>query len=369
MTRVFNFSAGPAVLPEGVLRDAAREMLDYQGCGMSVMEMSHRSSLFKTIIQAAEADLRDLMGIPDSYRVLFLQGGGSLQFAMVPLNLMKSGCADYLVSGSWSQAALAEAQRFGDARAIASTRDQNFTCLPDLTSLKVRPQADYLYLCQNETVYGTTYHELPDTQDTPLVADLSSIFLSEPVDVERYGLIFAGAQKNAGPAGVTVVIIRDDLIPEKDLAGVPTMLQYRTHAKAASLYNTPPCYAIYLCGKVFAWIKEQGGLAAMQERNRVKADVLYTYLDESDLFSGIARCQDRSLMNVPFTTGDATINTRFIEEARAAGLVNLAGHRSVGGMRASLYNAMPLEGVQALVSFMQAFEASQLCSSRSMSGE
>ncbi len=369
MTRVFNFSAGPAVLPEAVLREAADEMLDYKGCGMSVMEMSHRSSAFKSIIETAEADLRELMGIPDNYRVLFLQGGGSLQFAMVPLNLMRTGRADYIVSGSWSKKAWQEARRFGDARAIATSEADGFSRVPDMANLRVNPDADYVYICQNETIYGTAYHRLPDTQGKPLVADMSSCFLSEPVDVERYGLIFAGAQKNVGPAGVTVVIVRDDLIPAEDLASVPTMLQYRTHADAGSLYNTPPCYGIYICGKVFAWLKAQGGLDAMRRRNQEKAALLYDYLDASSLFSGTARPEDRSIMNVPFITGDADLDAEFVAQAHAAGLENLKGHRSVGGVRASIYNAMTIEGVQALVGFMKEFEASHSCSSRSISGE
>lgn len=375
MTRVYNFSAGPAVLPEAVLREAADEMLDYQGCGMSVMEMSHRSSAFKGIIQEAEQDLRDLAGIPDTYRVLFLQGGGSTQFAMVPMNLMKGaavggadgavGHADYIVSGTWSKKALAEAQRFGDARCIATSADTNFDRVPDMANIQVNPDTDYVYICMNETVNGNVMRELPDTQGKPLVADMSSCFLSEPIDVERYGLIFAGAQKNVGPAGVTIVIVRDDLIPEEDLPGVPTMMQYRTHADAGSLYNTPPCYAIYICGKVFKWLKAQGGLAAMQQRNQAKAQVLYDYLDQSDLFRGIVRQQDRSLMNVTFTAGEA-LDGEFVAAAKAAGFENLKGHRSVGGLRASIYNAMPIEGVQALAGFMREFEAQHSCSSQSM---
>lgn len=356
MDRVYNFSAGPAVLPESVLREAASEMLNYQGCGMSVMEMSHRSSTFQGIIDAAEADLRELMGIPANYKVLFFQGGGSLQFAMVPMNLMTTGHADYIVSGSWSKKAFQEAQRFGDARAIASSADENFSYVPDLSNLRVNDDASYVYICQNETIYGTTYHELPDTCGKPLVSDVSSCFLSEPIDVERYGLIYGGAQKNVGPAGVTIVIVREDLIPVDDLPGVPTMLQYKTHADAGSLYNTPPCFGIYMCGKVFKWIKEQGGLEGMRERNTAKAKLLYDFLDESCMFHGTARVEDRSLMNVPFITGNAELDAKFVAESSAAGLVNLKGHRSVGGMRASLYNAMSYEGVAALVGFMKSFE-------------
>ncbi len=366
MGRVYNFSAGPAVLPESVLREAAEEMLDYRGCGMSVMEMSHRSSTFQGIIDQAEADLRDLMGIPDNYKVLFLQGGGSTQFAMVPMNLMHTGHADYVVSGSWSKKAYQEAKRFGDARVIGDSSDENFSYVPSVAELAVNPDADYVYICQNETIYGTTYHALPETGHVPLVSDVSSCFLSEPIDVAKYGLIYGGAQKNVGPAGVTIVIVRDDLIPADDLPGVPTMLQYKTHADAGSLYNTPPCYAIYICGKVFKWIKTRGGLEGMRDINVAKAQLLYDALDESEMFHATARKQDRSLMNVPFITGDKELDAKFIAEADAAGLKNIKGHRSVGGMRASIYNAMPIEGVQALVDFMRSFEVRNLVGSRSM---
>ncbi len=365
MDRVFNFSAGPAVLPESVLREAADEMLNYRGCGMSVMEMSHRSSTFQKIIEEAEADLRDLMGIPDTYKVLFLQGGGSTQFAMVPMNLMRGGGADYVVSGSWSKKAFQEAARLGDARAIADSSDENFSYVPKNVESLINPEADYIYICQNETIYGTTYHALPETGNIPLVSDVSSCFLSSPIDVPKYGLIYAGAQKNAGPAGVTFVIIREDLIPGEDLPGVPTMLQYKTHADAASLYNTPPCYAIYMCGKVFKWVKSQGGLEGMRDINNAKAKLLYDALDGSDLFRGTARKEDRSIMNVPFVTGSKELDEKFIAEARDAGLENIKGHRSVGGMRASLYNAMPIEGVQALVDFMRSFEAKNSAGFRS----
>ncbi len=366
MGRVYNFSAGPAVLPESVLREAADEMLDYRGCGMSVMEMSHRSSAFQGIIDEAEADLRELIGIPDNYRVLFLQGGGSTQFSMVPLNLMRNGHGEYIVSGSWSKKAYQEAARLRDARMIADSSDGNFSYIPDVSSLTISPDADYVYICQNETIYGTTYRALPECGGVPLVSDVSSCFLSEPIDVERYGLIYGGAQKNVGPAGVTIVIVREDLIPAHEVPGVPTMLQYRTHAEAKSLYNTPPCYAIYICGKVFKWIRSQGGLEGMRDINQAKAKLLYDALDESALFNGTARKQDRSLMNVPFVTGDAETDARFIAEADAAGLKNIKGHRSVGGMRASIYNAMPIEGVQALVDFMRAFEARNPVPPRSM---
>ncbi len=357
MARVYNFSAGPAVLPEEVLRQAADEMLDYRGCGMSVMEMSHRSKPFQSIIETAEADLRELMGIPENYRVLFLQGGASTQFAMIPMNLMLGGAADYVVSGSWSKKAWKEAKLYGDARAIASSESVNFSAVPDVDALQVSPDADYVYICQNETITGTRFRTLPDTKGKPLVADVSSCFLSEPVNVADYGIIYGGVQKNVGPAGVTIVIIRDDLVREEVLPGTPTMLRYKTHADAKSLYNTPPCYGIYICGKVFQWLKGIGGLEAMKARNEEKAALLYDFLDESDLFSGTARKEDRSIMNAPFVTGDAELDARFIAEAKAAGLENIKGHRSVGGMRASIYNAMPLEGVAALVDFMKKFES------------
>ena len=366
MGRVYNFSAGPAVLPESVLREAAEEMLDYRGCGMSVMEMSHRSSAFKAIIEEAEADLRDLMGIPDNYKVLFLQGGGSTQFAMVPLNLMRGGFAEYIVSGSWSKKAHQEAKRFGDARILGDSSDGNFSYVPNVAELQVNPNADYVYICENETIYGTKYHALPETGDVPLVSDVSSCFLSEPIDVAKYGLIYGGAQKNVGPAGVTIAIVRDDLIPTDDLPSVPTMLQYKTHVDGGSMYNTPPCYAIYVCGKVFKWIKVQGGLEGMRDINVAKAQLLYNALDESDVFHGTARKEDRSLMNVPFVTGNAELDAKFIAEADAFGLKNIKGHRSVGGMRASIYNAMPIEGVQALVDFMRDFELRNPASSRSI---
>ena len=357
MARVYNFSAGPAVLPEEVLREAADEMLDYRGCGMSVMEMSHRSKPFAAIMEAAEQDIRDLMDIPDNYRVLFLQGGASTQFAMIPMNLMKNKVADYIVSGSWSKKAFKEAKIFGDARCVASSEDENFSYVPDVRALQLSDDADYVYICQNETIYGTVYHELPDTNGKPLVADVSSCFLSEPIDVERYGLIYGGVQKNVGPAGVTIVIVRDDLVTEDVLPGTPTMLRYKTMADNDSLYNTPPCYGIYICGLVFKWLKAQGGLEGMQKRNREKAQLLYDYLDESKLFSGTARVEDRSIMNVPFVTGSDELDAKFVAEAKKAGIENIKGHRSVGGMRASIYNAMPREGVKALVEFMEKFEA------------
>ncbi len=356
MGRIYNFSAGPAVLPEEVLAEAAAEMLDYQGCGMSVMEMSHRSATFKGIIETAEQDLRDLMGIPDNYRVLFLQGGASTQFAMIPMNLMtKHKAADYIVSGSWSKKAFKEAQLFGDARCVASSEDENFSYVPDVDAIEFSADADYVYICQNETIYGTLYHKLPETGDVPLVADVSSCFLSAPVNVADYGLIYGGAQKNIGPAGVTIVIVRDDLIGEP-LPGTPTMLRYDTHAKNGSLYNTPPAYGIYVCGKVFQWLKANGGLEAQLERNEKKAKLLYDYLDSSKLFKATARKEDRSIMNVPFVTGSDELDAKFVAEAKLVGLESIKGHRSVGGMRASIYNAMPYEGVKKLVEFMEQFE-------------
>ena len=357
MSRVYNFSAGPAVLPEEVLKEAADEMMDYRGCGMSVMEMSHRSKMFETIINEAEADLRDLMGIPDNYRVLFLQGGASQQFAMVPMNLMKNRVGDYIITGQWAKKAYQEAQLYGKANAVASSADKTFSYIPDVSDLPISEDADYVYICENNTIYGTKYKTLPNTKGKTLVADISSCFLSEPVDVEKYGLLFGGAQKNVGPAVVVITIIREDLITEDVLPGTPTMLRYKTHADAASLYNTPPAYGIYICGKVFKWLKNRGGLEAMKEYNEKKAKLLYDFLDNSRMFKGTVEKKDRSLMNVPFVTGDADLDALFVKEAKAAGLENLKGHRSVGGMRASIYNAMPMEGVEALVAFMKDFEA------------
>ena len=356
MSRVYNFSAGPAVLPEEVLKEAAAEMLDYKGTGMSVMEMSHRSKAFETIINEAEADIRELMNIPDNYKVLFLQGGANLQFSMVPMNLMKNKVADYIITGQWAKKAYKEAQKYGKANAIASSEDKTFSYIPDCSDLPVSEDADYVYICENNTIYGTKFKTLPNTKGKTLVADVSSCFLSEPVDVTKYGIIYGGVQKNIGPAGVVIVIIREDLITEDVLPGTPTMCQYKTHSDAKSLYNTPPAYGIYICGKVFKWLKAKGGLAAMNEYNEKKAKVLYDFLDESRLFKGTVAKEDRSLMNVPFVTGDADLDALFIKEATAAGFVNLKGHRSVGGMRASIYNAMPIEGVEKLVAFMKEFE-------------
>ena len=356
MMRVYNFSAGPAVLPEEVLIEAAAEMLDYKGTGMSVMEMSHRSKAYQAIIDEAEADLRELMNIPENYKVLFLQGGASQQFAMIPMNLMKKGVADYIITGQWAKKAYKEAQLFGKANAIASSEDATFSHIPDCTDLPISEDADYVYICENNTIYGTKFHQLPDTKGKVLVSDVSSCFLSEPMDVSKYGIIYGGAQKNIGPAGVVIVIIREDLIREDCLPGTPTMLKYKTHADNGSMYNTPPAYGIYVCGKVFKWLKKQGGLEAMKAYNEKKAAVLYDFLDESRLFKGTVVKKDRSLMNVPFVTGDPELDAKFVKEAEAAGFVNLKGHRSVGGMRASIYNAMPMEGVEKLVEFMKAFE-------------
>ena len=357
MGRVYNFSAGPAVLPEEVLKEAAEEMMDYRGCGMSVMEMSHRSKTYQTIIDEAEADLRELIGIPDNYKVLFLQGGASQQFAMIPMNLMKNKVADYIVTGQWAKKAWQEASKYGKANKIASSEDKTFSYIPDCSDLPVSEDADYVYICENNTIYGTKFKTLPDTKGKTLVADVSSCFLSEPADITKYGVMYGGVQKNIGPAGVVIDIIREDLITEDVLPGTPTMLQYKTHSDAGSLYNTPPAYGIYICGKVFKWLKKMGGLAAVKELNEKKAAILYDYLDESRLFKGTVRREDRSLMNVPFITGSEELDAKFVKEAKEAGLESLKGHRSVGGMRASIYNAMPVAGVEKLVEFMKKFEA------------
>ena len=356
MSRVYNFSAGPAVLPEEVLKEAQEEMLDYRGCGMSVMEMSHRSKVFQNIIDEAEADLRDLMGIPSNYKVLFLQGGASLQFSMIPMNLMKNGVADYIVTGQWAKKAYAEAQKYGKANKIASSEDKTFSYIPDCSDLPISPDADYVYICENNTIYGTKYKKLPNTKGKTLVADVSSCFLSEPVNVSDYGIIYGGVQKNIGPAGMVISIVRDDLITDDVLPGTPTMMKFKTHADAGSLYNTPNCYCIYMCGKVFKWLKKMGGLEVMKQRNEEKAKLLYDFLDQSRLFKGTVVPEDRSLMNVPFITGNADLDAKFVKESKEAGLENLKGHRTVGGMRASIYNAMPIEGVEKLVAFMREFE-------------
>ena len=356
MARVYNFSAGPSVLPEEVLREVADEMLDYNGTGMSVMEMSHRSKAYEEIIQTAEQDLRDLLNIPDNYKVLFLQGGASQQFAMVPMNFMKNKVADYIVTGQWAKKAYQEAQIYGKANKIASSEDKTFSYIPDCSDLPISEDADYVHICHNNTIYGTKFNELPNTKGKDLIADMSSDILSEPVDVSKYAMIYFGVQKNVGPAGVVIAIIREDLITDDVLEGTPTMLKYKTHADADSLYNTPPAYGIYVCGKVFKWVKAQGGLEAMKERNEKKAAILYDFLDSSKLFKGTVEKKDRSLMNVPFVTGNEELDAKFVKEAKAAGFENLKGHRSVGGMRASIYNAMPMEGVEKLVEFMKKFE-------------
>ncbi len=355
--RVYNFSAGPAVLPEEVLKEAADEMLDYKGTGMSVMEMSHRSKAYDAIIKEAEKDIRELMNIPDNYKVLFLQGGASQQFAAVPMNLMKNGKAAYIITGQWAKKAYQEAQKYGEAVVVASSADKTFSYIPDCSDLDIPEDADYVYICENNTIYGTKFWQLPNTKGKDLVADVSSCFLSEPVDVTKYGVIYGGVQKNIGPAGVVIAIIREDLIRDDVNPATPTMLKWKTQADADSLYNTPPCYGIYICGKVFKWIKKMGGLEAMKAHNEKKAKILYDFLDQSKLFKGTVEKKDRSLMNVPFVTGNEELDAKFVKEATAAGFVNLKGHRTVGGMRASIYNAMPIEGVEKLVEFMKKFEA------------
>ena len=357
MARVYNFAAGPATLPESVLKEAADEMLDYRGCGLGVMEMSHRSKEYDNIIKTAEADLRDLMGIPDNYKVVFVQGGASQQFAMIPMNFAKNGIADYIVTGQWAKKAYQEAGRFITANKIATSEDKTFSYIPDCSDLPIDENADYVYICQNNTIYGTKFQTLPNTKGKDLISDQSSMFLSEPVNVSDFGMIYAGAQKNVGPAGVVICIIREDLIPEETPILTPTMLTYKTHVDNGSLYNTPNAYGIYICGKVFKWIKDMGGLEAMKAHNEEKAAILYNFLDNSDMFHGTVEPGSRSLMNVPFVTGDDDLNAKFIAEATKAGFVQLKGHRTVGGMRASIYNAMPTEGVQKLVEFMGKFEA------------
>lgn len=356
MSRVYNFAAGPAVLPEEVLKEAADEMLDYNGTGMSVMEMSHRSKDFEVIIQDAERNLRELMNIPNNYKVLFLQGGASMQFAMVPMNLMKNRVADYIITGQWAKKAATEAEKFGKVNVLATSVDKTFSYIPDMSKIKVSNDADYVYICHNNTIYGTTYHTLPDTKEKILVADMSSDILSQPIDVTQYGLIFAGVQKNIGPAGTVIVIIREDLITDDVLNGTPTMLKYKIHSDNNSLYNTPPAYGIYICGKVFKHLKKLGGLEVMKVRNEEKAKILYDYLDSSKLFNGTVVKEDRSLMNVPFITGNKELDDKFIKEAKKVGIENIRGHRTVGGMRASIYNAMPIEGVEKLIAFMKDFE-------------
>ncbi len=357
MSRVYNFSAGPSMLAESVLQKAADQMLDYEGSGQSVMEMSHRSKVYQSIIDSAEALLRSVMAIPDNYKVLFLQGGASTQFAMVPLNLMNgSGKADYIITGQWANKAYKEAARYGAARVAASSQDKTYTYIPKTTRADFDPEADYVHICLNNTIYGTKYPELPDTGDVPLVADISSCILSEPIDVSRFALLYAGAQKNVAPAGLTIVIVREDMLGHaRDIT--PTMLNYVTHAENGSMFNTPPCYNIYICKLVLEWIQNEiGGLPAMKKINEKKAGLLYDFLDNSKLFKGTVEKDSRSLMNIPFVTGNEELDAKFVKEAAAAGFVNLKGHRTVGGMRASVYNAMPVEGVEKLVAFMAAFE-------------
>ena len=356
MSRVYNFSAGPSMLPLEVLETAAKEMLEYGESGQSVMEMSHRSKTYDAIIKTAEADLREVMNIPDNYEVLFLQGGASTQFAMIPMNLMnKNKKADFVITGQWANKAYKEAARYGEAKAIASSADKTYSYIPKLNKEDFTPDADYFHICMNNTIYGTKWNELPDTGDVPLVADISSCILSEPIDVTKFGLLYAGAQKNVAPAGLTIVIVRKDLLGNA-MDITPTMLNYVTHAENESMFNTPPCYTIYVAGLTLKWIKKLGGLEKMAEINRKKAAILYDFLDDSKLFKGTVVKEDRSLMNVPFVTGNEELDAKFVKEATAAGFVNLKGHRSVGGMRASIYNAMPIEGVEKLVEFMAKFE-------------
>lgn len=357
MARVYNFSAGPSMLPESVLKRAAAEMLDYEGSGQSVMEMSHRSKTYDAIIKSCESLLREVMQIPDNYKVLFLQGGASSQFAMVPMNLMTgSGKADYVLTGQWATKAYKEATRYGDAHVVASSKDKTFSYIPKLDPATFTKDADYFHICMNNTIYGTVYHELPETGNVPLVADISSCILSRPIDVSRFGLLYAGAQKNMAPAGLTVVIVREDLIGHA-MDITPTMFNYQIHADNDSMFNTPPCYTIYICKLVLEWLKNEiGGLENMQKINEKKAGLLYDFLDRSAMFKGTVVKEDRSLMNAPFVTGNEELDAKFVKEAAAAGFVNLKGHRTVGGMRASMYNAMPIEGVEKLVAFMEDFE-------------
>ena len=356
MARVYNFSAGPACLPEEVLKEAAADMLDYKGIGMGVMEMSHRTPEFEEIMHMAEADLRELMGIPENYRVLFLQGGGWQQFSAVPMNMVKNGKADYIVTGQWAKKAAEEAEKYLAVNRIASSADKNFSYIPDCADLPVDEDADYVYICQNNTIYGTRYPKLPDTKGRTLVADVSSMFLSEPIPVEKYGVIYAGVQKNAGPAGLVVSIIREDLIRDDVPTFVPTMLKWKTQADADSLFNTPNCWAIYICGLMFKWLKAKGGLSSMKAENERKSSLLYGFLDQSEMFKGTVEKNSRSLMNIPFITGNRELDAKFISKARDAGFENLKGHRTVGGMRASLYNAVPYRAVEELVGFMTEFE-------------
>lgn len=355
--RVYNFSAGPATMPVEVLEEIAAEMLNYRGSGMCVMEMSHRSKVFQQIIDEAEADLRQLMHIPDNYKVLFIQGGATLEFSMIPINLCKNGVFDYIVTGAWSKKAATEAKKFGKVNVIASSEDRNYSYIPDCSDLPIDDDADYVYICENETIHGTTYPKLPNTKGKILVSDQSSMFLSKSCNVSDYGLIYGGVQKNVGPAGLAIVIIREDLIRADIDPKTPIYLRFDTHANAGSMYNTPNCWAIYVCGKVFKYLLKNGGLEAMHQRNLDKAKVMYDFLDQSKLFHGTVEKQDRSLMNIPFVTGDKDKDAAVVAATKAAGFDNLKGHKSVGGLRASIYNAMPKEGVEALVEFLKKYEA------------
>jgi phosphoserine aminotransferase len=355
--RVYNFSAGPAIMPEPVLEEIRDEMMNYRGSGMCVMEMSHRSKVFQQIIDEAEADLRKLMGIPDNYKVLFIQGGATLQFAMIPMNLMKNGKAVYIETGAWSKKAIAEAKKYGEVIVAASSKDRNYAYIPDCSDLDIPEDADYVYICENETIHGTTWHKLPNTKGHILVSDQSSMFLSRPCNVADYGLIYGGVQKNIGPAGLAIVIIREDLIREDIDPKTPIYMRYDTHANNGSMYNTPNCWAIYVCGKVFKYLLKNGGLEHMAAVNEAKAKVMYDFLDGSKMFQGTVDKKDRSLMNIPFVTGDKDKDAAVVAATKAAGFDNLKGHKSVGGLRASIYNAMPIEGVEALVEFLKKYEA------------
>jgi len=358
--RIYNFSAGPAMMPERVLEEIRDEMMNYQGSGMCVMEMSHRSKVFQKIADEAERDLRDLMNIPDNYKVLFIQGGATLQFSMIPMNLMKNGKAAYIETGAWSKKAIAEAKKVGEVKVVASSKDRNYSYIPDCSDLDIPEDADYVYICENETIHGTTWQTLPNTKGHILVSDQSSMFLSKPCNVSDYGMIYAGVQKNVGPAGIVVAIIREDLIREDLPETTPVYMSYKTHADSGSMYNTPNCWAIYVCGKVFKYLKSIGGLEAMEQRNIDKANVLYDFLDSSKLFKGAVEKEFRSLMNVPFVTGDADMDAKVVSYTKEHGFENLKGHRSVGGLRASIYNSMPKEGVEALVECLKQFEAENL---------
>lgn len=356
MSRIYNFSAGPAMLPEEVLKTAAAEMLDYHGSGMSVMEMSHRSKVYQSIIDEAEADLRKLIGIPENYKVLFLQGGATLQFALIPLNFMVNGKADYINTGVWTKKAIKDAKLFGEVNVVASGEENGFKKIPDVKSIKFNKDADYVYMCDNNTIFGSKFKEYPDTGDVPLICDMSSCFLSEPIDVKKFGLIYAGAQKNVGPAGVTILIIREDLLARTPRQPLPAYFDYRLHAENGSMYNTPPTYGIYICGLVFKWLLKNGGLEARKKANEEKAKILYDYLDSSKFYRPYVDKDSRSLMNVTFRTPSDELDAEFLEGAKKYKFTNLKGHRLTGGLRASIYNAMPKEGVEALVKYLKEFE-------------